>query len=208
MSAAKIPTIPPNLPEEMPRVGNGFTKGIGLLIVKMLGWRLEGEFPPEKKVMVALAPHTSNWDFVVAMPFIMALRLKASWLMKKEAFFFPFKNLFKALGGIPTDRSAAGGMAKQVASQFRKNEKMWVAITPEGTRKKTAKWKNGFLRIAYAADVPVLLVAWDFPNKRIFVDSLYRPTGDLEIDMREIQRRFHKYQGANPQNQTDFDETV
>lgn len=208
MSAAKKPTIPANLPEEMPRVGNWFTKGIGLLIVKMLGWRLEGQFPPEKKVMVALAPHTSNWDFVVAMPFIMALRLKASWLMKKEAFFFPFKSLFMALGGIPTDRSAAGGMAKQVASQFRQNEKMWVAITPEGTRKKTARWKNGFLRIAYAADVPVLLVAWDFPNKRIFVDSLYRPTGDLEIDMREIQKRFHKYQGANPQNQTDLDEAA
>ena len=208
MSAAKKPTIPARLPDEMPRVGNGFTKGMGLLIVKMLGWHIDGEFPPEKKVMVALAPHTSNWDFVVAMPFIMALRLKASWLMKKEAFFFPFKRLFLWLGGIPTNRSAAGGMAKQVASQFKQNEKMWVAITPEGTRKKTAKWKNGFLRIAYAANVPVLLVAWDFPNKRICVDSLYRPTGDLEIDMREIQKRFHKYQGRNPQNQTDFDEAA
>jgi len=186
----------------MPRFGNGFTKGIGLLIVKMLGWRLEGEFPPEKKLMVALAPHTSNWDFVVAMPFIMALRLKASWLMKKEAFFFPFKHLFMWLGGIPTDRAAPGGMAKQVARQFRDNEKMWVAITPEGTRKKTAKWKNGFLRIAYAADVPILLVAWDFSNKCIQVDSVYRPIGDPETDMYEIRKRFDKYQGRHPENQS------
>lgn len=199
-------SIPKNLPEEMPRIGNWFTKSIGLLIVKMLGWRIEGEFPPEKKLMVALAPHTSNWDFVVAMPFIMALRLKASWLMKQEAFFFPFKNLFKWLGGIPTDRSAAGGMAKQVASQFRENEKMWVAITPEGTRKRNDRWKNGFLRIAYAANVPILLVAWDFPNKRIRVDSLYRPTGDLETDMREIRRRFNRYQGRCPENQSVFEE--
>ncbi|WP_227718143.1 lysophospholipid acyltransferase family protein [Microbulbifer sp. Q7] len=208
VTVAKKTTIPAQLPDEMPRSGNWFTRGVGLLIVKALGWRIEGEFPREKKVMVALAPHTSNWDFVVAMPFILALGLKASWLMKKEAFFFPFKNLFKWLGGIPTDRSAAGGMAKQVASQFRKNEKMWVAITPEGTRKKTAKWKNGFLRIAYAADVPVVLIAWDFPSKQICVDSLYQPTGNLEIDMREIQRRFHKYQGRNPQYQTDFDEAA
>lgn len=196
-------TIPEPLPEEMPRIGNRFTAAIGKLIVKLLGWRIEGEFPPEKKLMVALAPHTSNWDFVVAMPFIMALRLKASWLMKKEAFFFPFKGLFMWLGGIPTDRSAAGGMAKQVASQFRSNEKMWVAITPEGTRKKTAKWKNGFLRIACASNVPILLVAWDFPRKSICIDSLYRPTGDLEADMGEIRRRFDKYQGRNPENQTD-----
>ncbi|WP_346838876.1 1-acyl-sn-glycerol-3-phosphate acyltransferase [Microbulbifer sp. SAOS-129_SWC] len=195
-------SIPKQLPDEMPRIGNRFTKAIGLLIVKMLGWRIEGEFPPEKKVMVALAPHTSNWDFVVAMPFIMALRLKASWLMKKEAFFFPFKNLFKWLGGIPTDRKAPGGMAKQVAVQFRENEKMWVAITPEGTRKKTAKWKNGFLRIAYAANIPILLIAWDFTNKCIRVDSLYRPTGDLDTDMHEIRKRFDKYQGRHPQNQS------
>jgi len=197
-------SIPKNLPEEMPRIGNWFTQAVGLLIVKMLGWRLEGEFPSEKKVMVALAPHTSNWDFVVAMPFILALKVKISWLMKKEAFFFPFKGLFMWLGGIPTDRSAPGGMAKQVASQFRGNEKMWVGITPEGTRKKVAKWKNGFLRIANAAGVPILIVAWDFPNKRICVDSLYRPTGDLEVDMREIQRRFNRYQGRNPEMQTDF----
>ncbi|WGL18162.1 lysophospholipid acyltransferase family protein [Microbulbifer bruguierae] len=205
MTAVKKTTIPAQLPEEMPRVGNWFTQGIGLLIVKMLGWRFDGNFPAEKKLMVALAPHTSNWDFVVAMPFIMALKLKASWMMKKEAFFFPFKGLFMALGGIPTDRSAAGGMAKQVANQFRQNEKMWVAITPEGTRKKAHKWKNGFLRIANAAGVPVLLVAWDFPTKRICIDSLYHPTGDLEADMQEIQKRFSKYRGRNPEYQTDID---
>ncbi|WP_233998633.1 lysophospholipid acyltransferase family protein [Microbulbifer pacificus] len=206
MTAEKKTTIPADLPEEMPRVGNWLTQSIGLLIVKLLGWRFDGNFPPEKKLMVALAPHTSNWDFVVAMPFIMALKLKASWMMKKEAFFFPFKGLFMALGGIPTDRSAAGGMAKQVASQFKQNEKMWVAITPEGTRKKALKWKNGFLRIANAAGVPILLVAWDFPTKRICIDSLYHPTGDLEEDMREIQHRFSKYRGRNPENQTDLGE--
>ncbi|MGL6160186.1 lysophospholipid acyltransferase family protein [Microbulbifer sp.] len=197
-------SIPKNLPEEMPRIGNWFTQGIGLLIVKALGWRLEGEFPPEKKVMVALAPHTSNWDFVVAMPFIMALKAKVSFMMKKEAFFWPFKRLFIWLGGLPTDRTAPGGLAQQMAKSFRQNEKMWVAITPEGTRKKVGKWKNGFLRIAYAAKVPIVLVAWDFPRKRICVDSLYQPTGNLEQDMREIQRRFSKYRGRNPENQTDF----
>ena len=204
MTAVKQTTIPAQLPEEMPRTGNWLTQGFGLLIVKILGWRFDGEFPPEKKLMVALAPHTSNWDFVVAMPFIMALKLKASWLMKKEAFFFPFKGLFMWLGGIPTDRRAAGGMAKQVASQFRNHDKMWVAITPEGTRKKAAKWKNGFLRIAHASNVPILLVAWDFPTKRICIDSVYKTTGDLEVDMQEIQRRFSKYRGRNPENQTDF----
>ncbi|WP_444908684.1 lysophospholipid acyltransferase family protein [Microbulbifer sp. TRSA005] len=192
------------LPEEMPRLGNGLTAAIGRLLIRLMGWRLEGSFPPEKKVMVALAPHTSNWDFVVAMPFIMAYRVKISWLMKKEAFFFPFKNLFMWLGGVPTNRGSAGGIAKQVARQYRNNEKMWVGITPEGTRKKVTKWKSGFLRIAYAAEVPILLVAWDFSRKRFCLDSLYHPTGNLEEDMTEIQRRFSKYQGFHHNMQTDL----
>ena len=201
-------SIPKQIPAEVPRLKSRVVGAIGKAIVKLMGWRFEGEFPAEKKLMVAMAPHTSNWDFFVAMPFLMAMRIKVSYMMKKEAFIFPFKRLFIALGGLPTDRKAAGGMAKQISSAYRQHDQMWVAIMPEGTRKKTAKWKTGFLRIAYAANVPVLLIAWDFPNKRICVDSLYRPTGDLDTDMYEIQKRFHKYQGANPQNQTDLDEAA
>ncbi|WP_237066781.1 1-acyl-sn-glycerol-3-phosphate acyltransferase [Microbulbifer guangxiensis] len=199
-----VSTIPKALPPEVPRFGNRVTGGIGLLIIKLLGWRFDGNLPAEKKLMVALAPHTSNWDFVIAMPMIMALKVQVSFMMKKEAFFFPFKRFFMWLGGLPTDRSAPGGLAQQMARAYREREKMWMAITPEGTRKKVHKWKNGFLRIAYAAKVPILLIAWDFPNKRVVVDSLYQPTGDLETDMREIQRRFHKYQGRKPENQTDL----
>ncbi|MFI2813241.1 MULTISPECIES: lysophospholipid acyltransferase family protein [Microbulbifer] len=195
-------TIPENIPEEVPRIGNGFTSGVGLLFIKMLGWRFEGNLPAEKKVMVALAPHTSNWDFVVAMPMILALRVKISFMMKKEAFFFPFKRLFMWLGGLPTDRSSPRGLAQQMSRAYRSNDKMWMAITPEGTRKRVSKWKTGFLRIAYAADVPILLIAWDFPNKRICVDSLYQPTGNLDEDMAEIQRRFASYRGRKPENQT------
>lgn len=202
----KVSTIPENIPEEVPRIGNGFTGAIGRWFIKLIGWRFDGDLPAEKKLMVALAPHTSNWDFVVAMPMILALRVKISFMMKQEAFFFPFKRLFKWLGGLPTDRSSPRGLAQQMSKAYRNNDKMWMAITPEGTRKKVAKWKTGFLRIAYAADVPVLLIAWDFPNKRIKVDSLYRPTGDLDTDMREIQRRFSKYQGCRPEKQTDFTE--
>ncbi|GAA5524825.1 hypothetical protein Maes01_01384 [Microbulbifer aestuariivivens] len=194
-------TIPKQLPAEVPRIGNRITSAIGVLALKLLGWRFEGELPAEKKLMVALAPHTSNWDFIVAMPVIMALRVKVSFMMKREAFFFPFKRLFMWFGGLPTDRSSPRGLAQQMARAYRSREKIWMAITPEGTRKKNSKWKSGFLRIAYAAKVPVLLIAWDFANKRMVVDSLYHPTGDLDTDMREIQRRFSQYKGRRPENQ-------
>ncbi|WP_226649487.1 1-acyl-sn-glycerol-3-phosphate acyltransferase [Microbulbifer variabilis] len=195
-----------DLPVEIPRLGNSITAAIGKIIIRLMGWKLEGTFPAEKKVMVALAPHTSNWDFIVAMPFIMAYRVKISWLMKREAFFFPFKGLFMWLGGVPTNRGSAGGIAKQVAKQYRNNEKMWVGITPEGTRRKVTKWKSGFLRIAYAAEVPILLIAWDFSRRRFCLDSLYWPTGNLDEDMREIQYRFSKYQGFHRNMQTDTSE--
>jgi len=170
--------------------------------MRLQGWRLTGEFPNEPKLMVALAPHTSNWDFVYAMPVIMALGIKVSFLMKKEAFIWPLGNLFSWWGGIPINRTAAGDMVEQVADWYESHDQVWVAITPEGTRKKNDQWKSGFLRIAYRAQVPVFLMAWDYPSKRMHCDKLFMPTGDHAADLEEIKQYFNgRYTGYNVEQQ-------
>jgi len=88
----------PEIPAEMPTRGNCLTRGLGRVLLRLLGWRVVGEIPRFRKCMVAAAPHTSNWDFIVAMPAILALGVRASFLMKKEAFFWPCEGLFKSLG--------------------------------------------------------------------------------------------------------------
>lgn len=191
-----------NVPLNMPRLGNRFSRAIGRALLRLLGWTLEGELPNEKKIMVALAPHTSNWDFVVAMPAIMGVGVKISYLMKKEAFFWPFSGLWKWLGGIPTDRSAAGGVVEQVASYYTEHEKCWVAITPEGTRSKVDKWKTGFIRIAHRSQVPVLVIAFDGPGKRIVIDKLFHSQGDYENEADELRDYVNdKFVGISPERQ-------
>lgn len=194
--------IVPELPATAPRLGNALSRSVGRNCLRLMGWRLEGQFPDEPKLMVALGPHTSNWDFVVAMPMIMALGLKVSFLMKKEAFIWPFSGLFQWWGGIPLDRQASKDVPEQVAQWYREHEAVWVAITPEGTRGKVAYYKSGFARIAYSAQVPILTITWDYPSKTMVVDKLWAASGDHAADAEVIRDHINShYRGANPQLQ-------
>ena len=159
---------------QVPRMGNNVTSAIGRALVRLAGWKVQGELPNAKKLMVVVAPHTSNWDFVYCMFFVLALRLKLSFMMKKEAFFWPFKGLFMKLGGLPIDRKATGNTVDQVVDWYAKNASLWVAITPEGSRSKRERWKSGYARIAKAADVPILLVGFNYPDKTLYLENLGR----------------------------------
>ncbi len=190
-----------SVPENVPRTSSGFGSWLGNRVLKLLGWRVRGEVPNCKKLVIIAAPHTSNWDFIIAMSVKLALRLYANWMMKKEAFVWPLGGIWKNMGGIPIDRQSPKGISDQIVEWYQTHDQVWVGITPEGTRKKVEKWKTGFLRIAEAAQVPVLIVAWDYPSKSVVFDSLYEVTGDMDADLEEIQQRFSQYSGRNPENQ-------
>ncbi len=199
----KTNKIVPDLPPEVPAFGNRFTRWLGCKGLQMLGWRIVGEFPREKKFLIALAPHTSNWDFVLAMFGILATGIKLSFLMKKEAFFWPFRDLFIKLGGIPLDRKAADNTVRQIQLWYESHEKVCVAITPEGTRSKVDKWKTGFLRIVNQVGVPLFLIAWDYPKKQIVLDRVWQVTHeDLSEEAESIRHYINeRFAGKHPENQ-------
>lgn len=190
------------MPPLVPVAGNRFTRWLGRKLLALLGWKVRGELPNEPKIVVAAAPHTSNWDFVVAMLAIMALGIRVSYLMKKEAFFWPFGKLFMWLGGIPLDRRATEDTVQQIISWYDTHDQVWVVITPEGTRAKVDKWKTGFLRVVDGAKVPLLIVAWDYPGKTIVLDKVWPTTGDYIADAENIRGYINgKYKGKIPKNQ-------
>lgn len=198
-NASVVPSV---IPEEVPRLGNAVTRAVGRGLLRLLGWKVVGELPPVRKAVFAAAPHTSNWDFLVAMAAVMAMGLKISYLMKKEAFFWPFKDVFMSLGGIPIDRKAAVDTVQQIKTWFAKEESLWVVITPEGTRSYVKKWKTGFLRVAEQSSVPVVLVAWDYPSKTMHIDKLWRVGCDHDKDAEEIRHYLcSKYTGCHPEKQ-------
>lgn len=176
------PVIDFDIPPSMPRGGNRLSRWLGRCLLRSIGWKLRGALPDEPKLIIAAAPHTSNWDFIIAMGTIMSLGIRISYLMKKEAFFWPFKGFFLWLGGIPIDRKAASNTVDQIADWYSTHEQCWVVLTPEGTRKKVDKWKTGFLRIAEKADIPVFVVAWDYPSKTLQMLPCWQTTGDHAAD--------------------------
>ena len=159
------------------------------------GWKINGVMPPANKYIIIVAPHTSNWDFMIGLCVRSILRFDAKFLGKKELFRFPFGILFRWLGGVPVDRSKHANMVDAVAELFRQREKFIVAIAPEGTRKAVAQWKTGFYFMALKANVPILMSSFDYPSKTVFINQLFYPTGNLTADMKTIFNFYRDKQG-------------
>lgn len=167
---------------------------------KILGWRVRGEFPVLSKCVIAVAPHTSNWDFLIAKFAYSSIGKTANFLIKAEWFFFPFNLFFKSLGGIPVTREKNFSLTDTLAAEFGRRDQMQLAITPEGTRKPTQEWKKGFYYIAFKAGVPILLVGLDYGKKEAQFLALIHPSGDYEQDIVEIKSYYKGIQAKIPEN--------
>lgn len=172
----------------------------GFIYHRLLGWKTNVTVPHYDKCVICAAPHTSNWDLFIGKLFYGAIGRDASFMMKKEWFFFPLGILFKAIGGIPVDRSRKTSLVDQMADRFARSKQFHLAITPEGTRKRNPDWKKGFYYIALKAQVPIMLIGVDYPAKTITSTKAVMPTGDFERDMREIKLYFKDFRGKNPEN--------
>lgn len=145
--------------------------------------------------MFIIAPHSSNWDGLWGMAAKIALGMKVKVLGKASLFWWPLGPLLHKLGVIPLDRSSPQGTVGQAVDLLRNNEKMWFAITPEGTRKAVKEWKAGFLKIARMADVPILAAYFHYPEKTIGIGPLFQPTGDDAADMAAIREFYRPWIG-------------
>lgn len=171
-------------------------------LLKLGGWTIHGAIPPgARKAVIIAAPHTSNLDFVVGRLAYGVLGVKVKFLIKKEAFFFPFGPLLKWLGGIPVDRGRNNRLVEQVASWFENSESLFVVITPEGTRKPNPNWKKGFYYIAQRANLPIALAYIDYAKKEGGIGMVMQPTGDIKADMEKIKRF---YMGITPRHPEKF----
>jgi 1-acyl-sn-glycerol-3-phosphate acyltransferase len=186
---------------DTPLRGHAFTRAVGRLALRSIGFHFEGEFPADlARYVIIVAPHTSNWDFVVGLVAKFALGLHLRFLGKHTLFRGPLGAFLRWLGGIPVDRDAAVGVVESAVQAFRTGEPLALAIAPEGTRRKTAAWKSGFYRIAHAASVPILPVALDYGRRAIVFQPLFRPTGDYEQDLAVLQGGFSREMAYRPEN--------
>jgi 1-acyl-sn-glycerol-3-phosphate acyltransferase len=176
-------------------------KTIAKTLLKMVGWQASCSLPPKNKYVLIGAPHTSNWDFPLALLGMWATGLRFNWVGKHTLFKGPLGPLMRLIGGIPVDRQGSTGFLKKVIDLFKSRERFVLAIAPEGTRSLTKQWKEGFYRIAQAADVPIALAYIDYPRRRIGIDRMLEPSGDIEADFEILKEYYQDKTGKRPEHQ-------
>lgn len=173
---------------------------IGVLILKVLGWRVESAPPTVPKYVVIVAPHTSNWDYPLALFISWVYRMKGAWLGKSQIFSWPLLGwFFRKTGGIPVFRTRHNGLVEQAVKVFNERDALVLALAPEGTRAKVPYWKSGFYHIALEAGVPIALGYLDFKRKAGGFGPLYYCTGDLEQDLSFINSFFATITPRHPE---------
>ncbi len=158
---------------------------------KLLGWKFADNCPEDKRCIVAVAPHTSNWDFFYGKLAALSIGRKTHFLIKSDWFFFPMNYFFKWIGGIPVYRNKKNGsMTDKVAALFKDKQELCIGITPEGTRKANPDWKKGFYYIAKKANVPILLTYIDYAKKKACIAEKFIPTDNEAADFEYIKNFF------------------
>jgi 1-acyl-sn-glycerol-3-phosphate acyltransferase len=169
-------------------------------IYAITGWKVVGkEFSKIKRCIVVMAPHTSNWDFILGRLGYSALGMEVHFLIKKESFRFPWGYFVKAIGGIPVDRKHSGNVVSSITEMFRQREHLILTITPEGTRSLNMNWKKGFYQIALQANIPLLLGFLDYKKKEAGFGRIFIPTGDYEQDLAEIETFYETKNALYPE---------
>lgn len=190
------PLLPPT-PPEAPRLNSRFWPWLARCALRLSGWRLLGELPNVPKLIIIGAPHSSYWDGVWGLLMKIGLGVDINIMIKREVLDGPLGIILRPIGMIPINRSAALNVVGQMVKRFDEKDRMWLGITPEGTRKKVRHWKSGFLRIAHDANVPIQTVFLDYPTKTFTLGPMMRATGDHDADMATIRELFTPYRGKH-----------
>jgi len=187
----------PELPPRLPRRGNVLSKALARGLLALCDWRVDGEFPDRPKMVAIVAPHTSNWDFIVGILVVFALGLRVRFL-GKHTLFNPWLGwLMRWLGGMPVIRDTPQGAVADAAEIIAREERILLGITPAGTRRRGTPWRSGFYNIALAAKVPILPAAFDYGRRSLRLFPLFDPTGNYEADLARLQALYEGVRGRN-----------
>jgi len=168
-------------------------------IFKKAGWRYEQNTTLPDKCVIVIAPHTSNWDFILGELATRSVGIKASFLMKSTWFFFPLGPLMRRLGGIPVDRKRHGNVTASVVEAFNSRQRLAVGVTPEGTRSANPVWHKGALHIAHEAGVPLILAYIDYGTRTVCIDRALELTDDVDGDMVRMKQYYSRITARYPE---------
>ncbi|BCO18949.1 acyltransferase [Alteromonas sp. KC3] len=164
------------------------------------GWVVEGEFINERKAIIAVAPHTSNWDFFIGLFVVFSFRLNLNFFGKHTIFKPPLGAVVRRLGGIPIERSKAHGVVSVIATQIKQADDLILALAPEGTRSPIFPWKTGFMHIAREAEIPIQVIGIDYAKKAIVLGPIIQKVTNIDEQMQTIYAFYDTVCAKYPKN--------
>lgn len=197
---SRKPVIEAEFGPQFPRRGNAFSRGLGMLLLRLSGWRVVGSPPDTPKMVVAAIPHTSNWDGVIVLTVMLAAGLDVRWVGKHTLFKGLFGRILRWAGGVSVNRSQARDFVGGVAQTFDQHDSLALIIAPEGTRKPTTRWKTGFYRIAQEADVPIVIGYMDYQKKTVGFGPGLKASGDFNDYLEQMRIFLADVTPCNPEN--------
>ena len=159
------------------------------ILNRILGWKVLGTLPKNKKFIIAVVPHSSYFDLIVAVLTRTYMGLKIKFIGKKELFNPLIAPIVKYIGGIPIDREKSENTVNIIVDLFSKDKIQILAVAPEGTRKEVKKWKTGFYYISLKANLPIHMVSFNYFTKQIIINDGFYPTGNIQNDLIELEKK-------------------
>lgn len=175
-----------------------FAHNFGRFIFFVSGWRVEGEVPMHRSMLVIAAPHTTNWDAVFLLGAAYSLHLRINWLAKNSLFVPVLGRAIRFFGGIPVERSRSTNLVQRLAEQIIASDGTALVVPPSGTRARTDYWKSGFYHIAMAANIPVVCGFLDYDKKIAGLGLSFFLTGDMSADMDRIREFYSSVAAKYP----------
>ena len=168
---------------QVPQRGNFVSRGLGRLLLRLMGWRVIGGPPNVPKMVLLGAPHTTNMDGVIAFAILIGLGVRASTMIKDSAFRGFGGVVLRWLGAVPVNRKSPKGIIEQTVDAFNDHNGFVLLLAPEGTRSAPKAWKRGFHHVAFGAGVPIIAAAIDYERKQVTFGPPVQPTPDYEADL-------------------------
>jgi 1-acyl-sn-glycerol-3-phosphate acyltransferase len=174
--------------------------GLARWLLRLLGWRVDFQGLPTQQGVIVVYPHTSNWDFPIAILLKWAVGIPVMFWGKDTLFRIPLFGAWMGwLGGVPVSRASPQGVVEQMTALMKQKKALgqyfWLALSPEGTRRLTGGWRSGFYRLALEAGVPVGLAGLDYSRKRLVFRDFLRLSGNEAQDLEYMAQALQDVRG-------------